>query len=50
MKKSRFTEFQVLSILKASDARRPVIEVWHAIRSAISYEGKAKYLPLGASE
>jgi putative transposase len=52
MKNARFTESQIVAILKEADAGLPVGEVIrnHGISSASYYKWKAKYGGLDASE
>lgn len=52
MKKSRFSETQIVAILKEGDAGLPIQEVGrkHGISSATYYNWKSKYGGLEASE
>ena len=52
MRQSKFTETQILSMLKEADAGRPVNEIWrsYGISSATYYKWKAKYGGLEASD
>jgi len=52
MKTSKFTETQIVGILKEADAGVPVNEIWrkYGISSATYYKWKAKYGGLEASE
>jgi hypothetical protein len=51
MRQSKFTETQILSMLKDADAGRPVNEIWRRqnISSAAYYKRKATYGGLEAS-
>jgi putative transposase len=52
MKKSKFTETQIVSILKEADAGRPVREICrqHGISDATYYNWKSKYGGMNASD
>lgn len=52
MRQSKFTETQIMTILKEADAGRPVTEIWrkYGISSATYYKWKAKYGGLEASD
>ena len=52
MRQSKYTETQIVSILKEADAGRPVNELWpqHGISSATYYKWKARYGGLEASD
>ena len=52
MKQSRFTESQIVGILKEADSGVGVNEIWrkHGISSGTYYKWKAKYGGLEASE
>ena len=52
MRQSKFTETQIVSMLKEADAGRPVNEIWRAygISSATYYKWRAKYGGLEASD
>ena len=52
MRQSKFTETQIVPILKEADGGCPVNEIWrqYGISSATYYKWKAKYGGLEASE
>ena len=52
MKKSKFSETQIVSILKEADAGRPVKEICrqHGISDATYYNWKSKYGGMNASD
>jgi putative transposase len=52
MKQSKFTESQIVAILKEADAGMPVNQIWrkHGISSATYYKWRAKYGGLEASD
>ncbi len=52
MRQSKFTETQIVSMLKEADAGRPVNEIWrsYGISSATYYKWQAKYGGLEASD
>jgi putative transposase len=52
MRQSKFTETQIVSMLKEADAGRPVNEIWrkYGISSATYYKWKAKYGGVEASD
>lgn len=52
MRRSRFSEAQIVSILKEADAGRPVKEICrkHGISDATYYKWKSKYGGLEASD
>ena len=51
MRQSKFTETQIVAILKEADAGRPVNEIWRSdsLSSATYYKWKATYGGLEAS-
>lgn len=52
MRQSKFTETQIMTILKEADAGRPINEIWrkYGISSATYYKWRAKYGGLEASD
>jgi putative transposase len=52
MRKTRFTEFQIVKILKAADGGRAVTDICreHGISSATYYKWKSKYGGMEASD
>lgn len=52
MKKARFTETQIIGILKEADAGKPVREICrkHGISDATYYNWKSKYGGMSASD
>jgi putative transposase len=52
MRQSKFTETQIVNMLKEADAGRPVTELWrtYGISAATDYKWKARYGGLAASD
>ena len=52
MKRSKFTEAQIVSILKLAEQGAKVTDIWreHGISSATYYQWKSKYGGLEASD